>query len=437
MTAIPARRRRATVIGFAAAVVGLGAALGLGVVGAATLADSTAGQVASDGQRPVGAARLPFTSTALFGVIDDEGRLVTAVVAVLGRDGSGGSLVQVPVSADPAVGLAEDLTSLDAVYAVDGPLEFTRAAERLTGLSFDVIEVADATRIAGLIAPLGQLEVQVPTAIRDASSGEVWEAGGLRLDTTEAVQLLTASETSVPTSGYEPVRSIVWAAVADRVGAGIDPAEPVPALSPSSVPLTSDEFVGRLFAGPVGFRALDFRRLTPDVVAVRIGDDYRDAFGEGVLVDVVAVDRADMLLVFGAIAPGRLGAPLDAPTFRIVNPLGPDDTAALGSTPVDVTEAVINVMIYTKVNVVSVLHPTDGSAAPDVTTVRVADPALLEAVVPTYEPVLGALEVAVAADPIEGVDVEIVLGRSYLDFRASAPEPPDTGTTDPTDEDDS
>jgi hypothetical protein len=127
-----------------------------------------------------------------------------------------------------------------------------------------------------------------------------------------------------------------------------------------------------------------------------------------------------MLMVLGGLAPARLGAPLDAPTFRIVNGLDAADTESLGRSPSDLTKTVVNVLMFTQVNVVSVAELPE-SEVPDVTQVIVADPAVLDELVEIYEPHFGELEIVPAEVAIEGIDVEIVLGRSFVERLAADP----------------
>jgi hypothetical protein len=427
VTAIRTRRTRATVVGLVAAVVALIAVAGLSIVGLETLADSTAGRQAQEDDQPVTAQRLPFTSTALIGVADEDARLTSLVVAVLESDGTGGSIVQIPVSADPSTGNADTLAPVDAILAVAGPIAFRESIERLTGLSFDVIEITDQQRFAQLVTPLGDLDVDLPGAVRDASSEETWERGPQTVTAPGAARLVTALDPSVPAWGFEPVRAAVWEAVADRVGAGIGSASPVAVDTDLPVPSSTDEFVDRLFAGPVEFRPLQYRPVDDDEVASRIDPPYRGAFGDDVADSVVLLDRAEMLMVFGGIAPARLGAPLDAPSFRVVNGLTEADTAVLGRTPTDLTRTVVNVLMFTRTNVVSVVDHAD-TAAPDVTQVRVADPSLLDGLEAIYEPHFGEFDVVLADVAIDGIDVEILLGRSFVDRLATdvaADAPPD------------
>lgn len=418
MTAIRRRRTRATVTGLVVAVFALAIVVALSVVGLETLADSTAGERAREEDQPVVAQRLPFTSTALIGVADEDGRLTTLAVSVIESDGTGGSIVQIPVAADPSSGNADTLAPIDAILEVAGPIAFRESVERLTGLSFDVIEIADQQRFAQLLTPLGDMDVVLPGAVRDASSDETWEAGPQILSAPGLARLVTATDPQAPRWGHEPARSAAWRAVAERVGAGIGSASPVALDTDLPVPGSADEFFDRLFAGPVQLRVLQFSPLDDDEVADRIGPPYGGAFGPDVADTVVLLDRAEMLMVFGGIAPARLGAPLDAPTFRVVNGLDDTDTDALGRTSTELTQTVVNVLMFTKVNVVSVVDHADVEV-PAVTQVRVSNPVLLDGLEEVYEPHLGELEVGLAEVAIDGIDAEIVLGRSFVD-RVSA-----------------
>lgn len=412
MTASRRRRNRATVVGIVSAAAALIVAGVLGFAGLNTLADSTAGQAAEVPDEAPVLQRLPFTATALLGVVDDDGRLSSLAVGVLESDGTGGTLVQVPVTADPSSANADVYTPLSAVLENEGPISFREAAERLTGLSFDVIEIADQERFVEWVTPLGDLSVVLPTTVVDAASGEEWEAGELVLSAPAAARLLTAGDPAMEDWRLEPARAAVWSAVAERVGAGTGSASAVASDEDMPLPGSIDEFLDRLYAGPVSFHALQFRPIEGDELAERFDPAASGLFGD---VDaVVVLDRAEMLVVFGGIAPARLGAPLDAATFRIVSGLTSDDTVSLDQTPADVLKTVVSILMFSRVNVVSVVQLDDGSA-PDVTQVRVADPTFADQVAEIYGPYLGELEVSVLDAAIEGIDVEIVLGRSVLD----------------------
>ncbi|MFZ9041164.1 MAG: hypothetical protein ACO225_05760 [Ilumatobacteraceae bacterium] len=414
MTAIAERRRRATFVGLFAAVLAVVATSALGVAGSSILADSTAGRLASDEQQPLVTRRLPFTATALVGVVDEDGRLASLVIGALEPDGTGGSIVQVPVAADPSSGLDERLTPLDAVFAVGGSIDFLRGVDQLTGLSFDVIEIADERRFAELVDPLGELVVELPGEVRDASSGESWTPGERRLAGADAGRVLTAVDPAAPSWAHESVRAAVWSAVADRVGAGIGSAEPVAADTMLATPSSLDEFVDRLFAGPVGFRALGFRPVAADDAAVRLEPVLREAFGAESLPGSVIVDRADRLLVLGSVAPTRLGAPLDGPTVRIVN--GWTDAGAEDVDGVEFMRWIVDVLTVDGMNVVSVAGASYAGefSTPEVTRVEFHDADIANRFAGPTTELFGGIEGVVVDSPIDGVDLEVFVGRSLL-----------------------
>ena len=412
MTAVERRRTRATALAFAAAVCGLVAAAVLGVSGVRSLSDSTAGRQA-EGQRDVRPSqRLPFTSTALVGVIDDDDRLTSVAVWILEPNGVGGSIVGLAATADAASGTRDTLAPLAAVFESGGVEEFLTAAERLTGLSFDVVEIVDPPRFAQLVAPLGDLPTLLPVAFRDVSSDEQWVAGETELSSAAAARVITATAPDVADWTFEPARAAIWQAMADRVGAGVGSVVPIPSDQDVPIPANLDQFSDRLFGAAVEYRALSFRPIDEERVASQLADRYVGALGA---VDaVVAHDRAEMVLLFGAAAPGRLGAPLDAPVFRVVSPFGDTDLDDSGLNSSDVLKRAIDGLFFAQANIVSVADLPD-TEVPDVTQVSVADPSVSDAVREVYAPLFGDIEVVPATVRIDGIDVEVTLGRSFLE----------------------
>lgn len=414
MTAIRQRRTRSTVLSLVASVSALAAVAVLGIAGVRTLADSTVGRRAGGDSVAVASQRLPFTATALVGVADDTGRLTSAVVMSLEPDGTGGGIVGLAAAADAGSGATDELAPLASVLAVDGATAFLEAAERLTGLSFDVVEVVDQRRFAQLITPLGDLTADFPTDLFDASSGETWEAGETALTGPAAARAITASDSSIADWFMEPGRAAVWQAVADRVGAGIGTAEPVASDVDLPVPSTLDQFFDRLFAGPVSFRALSFVTIDEERIDEQLPSELAGAFGRDSVEAVVAHDRAELLMVLGAIAPSRLGAPLEAPSFRVVSAFADADLAELGLNRADVLKQAIDRLLFVKVNIVSVADLPDAEV-PETTQIFVSDPEVIAGVEETYGDLFDGVEISVADVLIDGVDIEIRLGRSFLD----------------------
>ena len=265
-----------------------------------------------------------------------------------------------------------------------------------------------------IVTPLGDLPTLMPFALRDSSTNERWEAGELVLSSASAARALTARNDSIADWYLEPNRVAVWAAIADRVGAGVGSVAPIASDQDLPEIPTLDEFVNRLFAAPVDSRALSFVVIDENRLDEQLSDELASAFGRADIDAVVAHNRSETLMVFGAIAPGRLGAPIDGPTFRIVSGYTDADLAELGLNRSDLLKLSLDRLLFKRTNVVAVAD-LPGAGAPEVTQFRVADPLIVDDVIAVFGDLFGPAEVTVADVAIEGVDIELELGRSLIE----------------------
>lgn len=418
MTASNERRRRSTIVAAVLAAIAIALTAGITAVGASTLVNSRAGRDASADRLP--SVRLPVTPTALVAVVTDDGDLTTMAAMVLDPSGVGGSLVPLPATADATLDLGDERLPLDETYELEGVESFLNSVEVMTAMSFDVVEVVTADRLAEIVGRLGAVEVDLPVPLLDDDAPEpVVDAGPSVLGPDEVAAALVASTSTLPGRELDPARFAVWAAIADRVGAGTGQVGRVGGGAPVPTPADLDEFLDRLFSGRVGYR---------DLVA-RVPSSDRNPRS----VDVVVLDRAEVLLVFSQIAPARVATPNESFTFRIEVGFGDDDLAPLGINNADVARDVINRLLFARANVVSVV--TDGEEVPDVSRATVVDPSLIDRVEDGWTELLGAIEVRPAEFQIVGVDATIVVGRSYLELRETEEETGETapgGLTEPT-----
>ncbi len=432
MTALPGRRRHSTLIAAGAAVLGVLAAIALGTLGAVTLYNSTEGADASSGRPEL---VFPSTPTALLGAVDDSGALASVAVLVVQPGGHGGSIITVPVDADASGGGADvERRPFDETVALQGPEALGPEAETLLGLGLDTTEVVDATRLAELLAPFGPLDVDLPAAVTDADGDVVAEAGPQTMDADQAAAVLTARDPAVPAVDQYPAAGAVWSAVGAAIGDGT----PVPAATAvpgtSAVPTTGaglvsaastgvttvDAVLADLATGPTGHRS---------VRAVPVGADVNPRG-----VDAVVLDRAELALVFGQIAPGRVAAPNPALSVRIESTFSDEQLADVGLTNTDVAYRAISQILFVGGNVLSV----DTTATPDdeagsSTVVDVADETLV-AGTEGASLLFGDLDVQLADTRIVGIDAVIRLGTRYLDLiRQQGVTPPTIATlaTDP------
>lgn len=414
MTAIKTRRSRNTWLALVATCAALACAAALSIAGIRTLADSKAGRQVEGQAANVTSQRLPSTSTALVGTVDDDGRLTSVVVLALNVNGLGGSIVSLSPSADTTSGNADELRPLNAVLAVEGPEAFRFAVEGVTGLSFDVIELVDQERFVQLVTPLGDMPVILPTPLHDESSAEQWPKGQVVMSAPAAARAVTAVDSTIADWYLDPGRSAVWKAIADRVGAGIGSAPSDAVGAAPGTPRALDDFVNRLFASNLDYRSMTIRVLDEDQIADELPAELSVAFGAGAVDSVVVHDRAEMLMVVAAIAPGRVGAPSSAPTFRVVTAFQEADLTSLGMNNADVTKRVIDGLLFIQVNVVSVSSTANGTV-PMITLIEVADPTVISAIEESYPALFGEIEVREADVVIEGVDIIVTVGRSFLE----------------------
>lgn len=425
MTADRRRRRRSMWVAVAAAVVALVGATVLSGVAVVSMSNSTAGRnVADDLEITDTVQRLPWTATALVGVIDQEGRLTSTVVAVLPPEGRGGTIVSISSSADAASATGMTIRPLDAIFAVEGAEAWRVAVEQLSGLSFDLAEVVDEERFIELVSPLGDLPTIFPFAFTDANSDTTFDGGQNALSAAGAARAITARNEAGPSWQFDPVRDAVWAAVANRIGAGIGSLPAEVRFDRGNAPADLDQFVDALFAAPAEFRELSTFQVEPTRVASQMPLDHADYFGLDASDSVVALNRSETVLMFGSMAPARVGAPLDGPTFRVVSGFTDADAEALGLNRSDLIAEALDVFLFAQANVRSVVDDP-GATVPDRTRFVVADPTLVDGVWATYDGIIGEIQVNVAEVRIEGIDIEVTLGREYFDRLQESGDPTD------------
>ena len=102
-------------------------------------------------------------------------------------------------------------------------------------------------------------------------------------------------------------------------------------------------------------------------------------------------DRAELLLVFGQIAPARVAAPNPSLTFRIETSFTDADLEAVGANSADVAYDAIKRLLFVQANVVSVV--TRSGEVPEITQAFVADPSRIDVVEENYPLVFGEMEV--------------------------------------------
>ena len=450
MTAMAQRRARRTIT---AATVALGLVIVAAVlltVGIVTLSNSQEGEAVGVDTRPI--ETFPATPNALLAVTDDDGRLASVVVMTLLPEGQGGSVVTVPVNADASSGFGLQRRPLNEAFDPSDPEAFVATVEDMLSITIERSAVVDPAGLEALLEPLGSVQVSLPDAVIDTDAvdtgervlattdpddtdpddtdpdgpvpdgsvlergaseivgddGVIVTAGPQILETAQAVEVLTAIDDSVAAYDQHPLDVAMWSAIAQRAPINVPP-EPV-ATDDQGRPVAPDtvgDLAALLFDGVVGVRDI---AVSPSTATTNPTD-----------ADVVVLDHSDSVLVFAQISPSLVSTPNTGSKAR-VEVLFTDDQLAradgLYETNADVAREMVQLVLFLQGNVVSV--DTSATGAPDLTIVEVADPALLEEAITTAELLYGAAEVRLATTVLDGVDLVVILGRSYLERAVGA-----------------
>jgi hypothetical protein len=342
---------------------------------------------------------VPDTPTAMFATVDPANTLTSVSVFVLAPSLSGGSIVSVPVNVDSTQGVGAERATLKQAYALDGATGLVQALESALSLSVDYFAVDDPAKAAGLLLPLAPLNVDLPRTVVGDTGGKttvVFNRGQRALTAPEAVQLLTATSTTVTEAARTPNIDALWTAVATSVGTGKPPAELTATVS------SFDELTAHLFAGPVGARGLPLGTFAPDTPGLENQD-------------IALLDRSEEVLVFASVAPGSMSRPGDGLAIRIVAPPGSE---------AKVKEA-ISVLLYLGDNIASV----DLTGKPQQSTEVFIYDNSAKAATDALKPVLGDFTYGNAETQPDGVDATLVLGTAFIADTQPVTTPVTTSTT--------
>jgi hypothetical protein len=414
VTALAGRRRRSTIVASIAAVVAAALVVTLTTIGALSLYNSTDGANAS-----ARSAELVFPKTPVgaLAALDGDGKLASLAVLVVPPAGKGGSIIPVPVSADSSGGEGPDRLPLDETLAVQGQQALRDELSVALRLGVDDVAYVDAAQLTRMLAPVGPLSVDLPIAVTGADGRVVADAGESTMDAAAAAAVLTARDSTIPAAQEYKAAAAVWAAVAKAAGGG---GAPPTASAAAGSTTTSTTAAPSADAGAASSAAV--KAMFTDLLAGRIGERaLRTAPVPAAQnprgVDVTVLDPAEVLLVFGQIAPGAVSAPGSGLSFRVISSFSPDQLAGTGLSNTEVAYRAIARILAGGGNVVSV--STSGAEAGSATQLAVSDASMVSGVEQDGDE-FGLVKVIVDPQPIAGVDVIATLGTAALEPLAAA-----------------
>jgi hypothetical protein len=342
---------------------------------------------------------IPSTEVGLLAVVDGEQQL-TALTVFVGRpeNAPGGSVVSVPVSSDTTGGLADARSSLVDAFASGGQDALVSAVESVLSVTIDHAQVMGAAELAVLLQPVSPLKVTLSSDVMTSQNGAgvlLYPAGEVSLSASQVATVLTAHSRTQTESDRRPNVEAVWSAIAAAVGKGVGAAS-------SGAPASFTALAAQVMAGPVGARGLPARTLPRSEVPV--GKDIEE------------LDRAEAVYVFATIAPSNMSAPSNGLVFRVEAPPGHADKV----------KYTVSALLYLGANVQWVYEKGPEQAT---TKVYLADKNLEDDALGA-EGLFGTdFEQLDSTYRIEGIDVILQLGTSFLADPASGNTLPSTTTS--------
>ena len=398
MNGLLQQRRRQTMLNFGAGLIVLALLPVTGVIAWRAIRDSNAAQ----GVISLPSRAVPLTPTAIFAVTDEENFLTSLTVMALTPQGAGGTAMIIPVGALVGGRPVGKPRRLADVYGSDGVEALKNAVEAMTNSQIDQITVNGVDGTAELLARVGTVNATFSTDVTDTESkisDVIAKKGSVDLTPMEMSAVLAARDISIDEAGRYPSIKATWEGISAAVGSGRPGAVPavvipdVGAQSPADMPA----FMSALFAGPINIWQIDTERI---IDAERNPKDL----------DVYRYNAGEVVMVMASVAPSAMVAVLPTLTVQVDSPF--DDSA--------VTQDSVFRILYMGTNVV--LVRVVASVPPPVTIIKYSDE-MDRAIAEPLTTMLGDVVFEKATERVDGVDIQIVLGDSFVTFMSDGAKP--------------
>ncbi len=398
MNGLLQQRRRQTMLNFGAGLIVLALLPITGVIAWRAIRDSSAAQ----GVISLPSRAVPMTPTAIFAVTDEENFLTSLTVMALTPQGAGGTVMVIPVGALVGGRPVGKPRRLADVYGSDGVEALKNAVEAMTNSQIEQITVNGVDGTAELLARVGTVNATFSTDVTDTEleiSDVIAEKGTVDLTPMEMSAVLAARDISVDEAGRYPSIKATWEGISAAVGSGRPGAVPavvipdVGAQSPADMPA----FMSALFAGPINIWQIDTERI---IDAERNPKD----------IDVYRYNAGEVVMVMASVAPSAMVAVLPTLTVQVDSPF--DDST--------VTQDAVFRILYMGTNVV--LVRVVASVPPPVTIIKYSDE-MDRAIAEPLTTMLGDVVFEKATERVDGVDIQIVLGDSFVTFMSDGAKP--------------
>ena len=398
MTTLKQRRRRQTWVAFGAGVLVLTMLPVSVVVAWRAIRDSKAAQEVV----ALPSRELPTTPTAILAVTDEQNFLTSISIVALTPEGAGGTVMILPVGLMKPGQPAGQPKRLADVYGSDGVDALKAAVESVTNSQIDVIAVNGVDVTAELIARAGTTSPTYATDVTDTETDAtriVVAAGANQLTPIQAAQVLASRDVAQMESARMPNIKATWDAIVASIGSGVIGAVPAAVIPDvgAQTPTDMPTFMSALFSGPIKVWQFGFERIT-------------DAEQNPQDIDVYGFNAGELVMVMASVAPSAMVAVFPTLSVQIDSPFG----------DIAVTQDATFRMLYMGTNVILVRQVT--STPPPVTVIKYSDE-MDRAMAEPLTTMFGEIVFEKATERVEGIDVQVILGDSFVNFLATGAKP--------------
>ena len=398
MTTLKQRRRRQTWVAFGAGVLVLTMLPVSVVVAWRAIRDSKAAQEVV----ALPSRELPTTPTAILAVTDEQNFLTSISIIALTPEGAGGTVMILPVGLMKPGQPAGQPKRLADVYGSDGVDALKAAVESVTNSQIDVIAVNGVDVTAELIARAGTTSPTYATDVTDTETDAtriVVAAGANQLTPIQAAQVLASRDVAQMESARMPNIKATWDAIVASIGSGVIGAVPAAVIPDvgAQTPTDMPTFMSALFSGPIKVWQFGFERIT-------------DAEQNPQDIDVYGFNAGELVMVMASVAPSAMVAVFPTLSVQIDSPFG----------DIAVTQDATFRMLYMGTNVILVRQVT--STPPPVTVIKYSDE-MDRAMAEPLTTMFGEIVFEKATERVEGIDVQVILGDSFVNFLATGAKP--------------
>ena len=345
---------------------------------------------------------LPTIPTAILAVTDEQNFLTSLNIIALTPEGAGGTVMILPVGLMvPGQPVGQPKRIAD-VYGSDGVDALRSAVESVTNSQIDLISVNGVDVTAELIARVGTTTPTYAADVTDTETDEtrvVATAGINEFSPIQAAQVLAARDVAQVESTRIPNVKATWDAIAASIGAGIIgaiPAAVVPDVG-AQTPVDMPTFMSALFAGPI--KLWQF-------ASERVNDAERNPQD----IDVYGFNAGELVMVMASVAPSAMVAVFPTLSVQIDSPYA----------DIAVTQDATFRMLYMGTNVILVRQVT--STPLPVTVIKYSDE-MDRAIAEPLTTMFGEIVFEKATERVEGIDVQVILGDSFVNFLATGAKP--------------